>query len=341
MNTTIAKAKQLILNFLKSDVPVNLIGSPGLGKSDVIKSIANELELQVIDLRLSTCDVTDLTGLPSITKDNRSVWAPNECFPVASDAIPAGKKGWLLFLDEITNAPKSVQAAAYKLILDRQVGMFELHPMVYIVSAGNSMDDNAAVTEEMSTALKSRMAHINLQISVDDWLDWAMKANVHHSITSFIEFKRTALYDFRPNQAADTFPCPRTWHMAHKIVDTIGINDSNLQDMIAATIGDGTAHEYVNFTKYFSKLPTFAQIIANPEKVPVPEGTGPLYAIAGSIGSQIDLQTATEAWKYVLRLPMEFQMCVFLNTTKRSPAVAANKEVLAWAREFAPKILGR
>jgi len=341
MNTSISKARQLVIALMQSNVPVNLISSPGLGKSDLIRSIADEFKLKLIDLRLSTCDVTDLTGLPNINEQGRSVWSPNECFPVQGDKIPDGYEGWLLFLDEITNAPRAVQAAAYKLVLDRQVGMFDLHEKVIIVSAGNKVDDNAAVTEEMSTALKSRMAHINLEINVDDWLDWAMRQNVHHSITSFIEFKRTSLYNFQPNVAADTFPCPRTWGMVAKIVDNVGINNPALQDLVAATIGDGTAHEYMSFTKFFSNLPKFEDIVANPEKAKVPEQPGPLYAISGSIGSQIETKNASAVWKYVLRLPMEFQMCVFLNTVKRNPGLAANKDVLDWAVKFAPKILGQ
>ena len=42
---------------------------------------------------------------------------PNEAFPLVGDALPLKAdgtpyQGWLLFLDEITNAPMAVQAAA-------------------------------------------------------------------------------------------------------------------------------------------------------------------------------------------------------------------------------------
>jgi len=36
------------------------MSSPGLGKSDVVKQVAKELNLKVIDFRLSTADPTDL-----------------------------------------------------------------------------------------------------------------------------------------------------------------------------------------------------------------------------------------------------------------------------------------
>lgn len=111
MKTTLDKAASLIQSLIEANIPVNLIGSPGVGKSDTIKQVASALNLQVIDFRLSTADPTDLTGLPYI-KDGRSVFLPNEAFPLETDEVPEGKDGWLLFLDEISNAPMAVQAAA-------------------------------------------------------------------------------------------------------------------------------------------------------------------------------------------------------------------------------------
>ena len=111
MKTTLDKAAAHITSFIKANVPVNLIGSPGVGKSDVIKQVAKSLNLKLIDFRLSTADPTDLSGLPFVD-NGRSVFLPNEAFPIATDEIPDGFNGWLLFLDEISNAPMSVQAAA-------------------------------------------------------------------------------------------------------------------------------------------------------------------------------------------------------------------------------------
>lgn len=144
MNISISKAAAFIKTYILANVPCNLIGSPGLGKSDVIKQVAKELNLKVIDFRLSTADPTDLSGMPFV-ENGRSDYLPNIAFPIQGDELPPhldsegnqiklpkldalGNQetdangnllfvtprydGWLLFLDEITNAPMSVQAAA-------------------------------------------------------------------------------------------------------------------------------------------------------------------------------------------------------------------------------------
>lgn len=329
MKTTLDKAAAHITSFIKANVPVNLIGSPGVGKSDVIKQVAKALNLKLIDFRLSTADPTDLSGLPFVD-NGRSVFLPNEAFPIATDEIPQGFSGWLLFLDEISNAPMSVQAAAYKLILDRQVGMHDLHPDVKIVSAGNKIDDGAAVTGEMSTALKSRMAHINIEMSLDAWLDWALHANVHHSITSFIKFKPSALYQFDPKVDADTFPCPRTWGMVNSVVQTVGMNDPALQSLVSAVISDGYAVEFINYCKNFVGLPTYEDIIKNPTKVDVPKEMSTLYALSGSIGAQTKKESVDKVMEFVDRMPKEFQLRTFNDFTKRDPLLVTVPAVRQW-----------
>lgn len=329
MKTTLSKAAGLITAFVSTNIPVNLLGSPGVGKSDVIRQVADKLNLQVIDFRLSTCDPTDLSGIPFISND-RSRYMPNEAFPLQGDKIPDGKSGWLLFLDEITNAPMAVQAAAYQLILDRQVGQHQIHDKVRIVSAGNLIDDGAAVTGEMSTALKSRMAHINIEVSIEDWLDWALTSGVHHSITSFIQFKPTSLYHFDKKSDADTFPCPRTWGMADKLVQSLGLNDPSIQSALSATISDGAATEFVNYCKNFVGLPTYQDILKDPENTPLPEEISAMYALSGSIGAQAEMNGMDKVMTYLNRMPKEFQLRTFTDFTKRSPQLVTHKGVREW-----------
>ena len=329
MKTTLDKAASHITAFIKANVPVNLIGSPGVGKSDVIKQVASALNLKLIDFRLSTADPTDLSGLPFVD-NGRSVFLPNEAFPIATDTIPDGYSGWLLFLDEISNAPMSVQAAAYKLILDRQVGMHDLHPSVKIVSAGNKIDDGAAVTGEMSTALKSRMAHINIEMSLEAWMDWAMAHGVHHSITSFIKFKPSVLYQFDPKVDADTFPCPRTWGMVNSVVQAVGMQDPALQALTSAVISDGYAIEYISYCKNFVGLPTYDDIIKNPTKVDVPKEMSTLFALSGSIGAQTKKDSVDKVMEFVERMPKEFQLRTFNDFTKRDPTLVTVAAVRNW-----------
>ena len=55
-------------------------GPPGIGKSSIVQQVGVELNLPVIDLRLSQLAPTDLRGLP-VARDGHSEWYPPEFLP--------------------------------------------------------------------------------------------------------------------------------------------------------------------------------------------------------------------------------------------------------------------
>ena len=105
---------------LKAGLTPMVSSSPGMGKSDIIRTIANTFKLKVIDFRVSQCEPVDMQGYPGVTNGRMTFNIP-EYFPIEGDTVPDGYDGWLLFLDEFNSGNKQTEAAAYKLILDREV----------------------------------------------------------------------------------------------------------------------------------------------------------------------------------------------------------------------------
>ena len=180
MKTTALQLPAILEKLLGNNIVPMIHGSPGIGKSDIVKTLADKVGLKLIDLRLAQCDPTDLLGFP-VTSGKKAGYLPMDTFPLDTDTPPDGYNGWLLFLDELTSASIAVQAAAYRLILDRQVGQYTLHPDCYIVGAGNLATDKAIVNR-MSTALQSRMAHLELQLDHNSWYEWAEDNDIDHRI---------------------------------------------------------------------------------------------------------------------------------------------------------------
>ncbi len=104
---------------IKTDTPLFIHGSPGIGKSYIVADVAQKRGLTLVDVRLSQMDPVDLRGIPSI-KEEQTVWMPPVFFPKDPDS-----EG-ILFLDELNAAPPSVQAAIYQLVLNRQMGEYLL-----------------------------------------------------------------------------------------------------------------------------------------------------------------------------------------------------------------------
>jgi hypothetical protein len=332
MQVKISQATRLIVSAIKAKIAPLLKGSPGGGKSETVHKIAEHFNLQLIDIRLSQCDPTDLAGFPTVTKDGKADYLPMKHFPIVGDKLPEGKAGWLLFLDEATSAPPAIQAAAYKLVLDRMVGSHHLHEKCAIVLAGN-LETDGAIVHEMSTALQSRLMHLELMIDNNEWLDWAVANKVDHRITSFIKFKPGMLYTFKADHTDCTYACPRTWSFANRLL--AHTEDHDLLPTLAGTISEGVAREFLAFSKIYESLLTIPQITADPTGVKVPDEPGILFALTGSIAHNITPENGDKLMPFVKRLPVEFQVVCLRETVRRNKAMLANKAIQDWVAESA------
>ena len=126
------EAKSALTHCVKLQRPIMMWGAPGIGKSDIVKQIAETQNREVIDIRLPLWEPTDIKGIPYYnSKENNMVWASPAELPTDPDSNA------IVFLDELNSAAPAVQAAAYQLILNRRVGQYELPDNVVIVTAGN------------------------------------------------------------------------------------------------------------------------------------------------------------------------------------------------------------
>src|ERR1035437_4979857 len=82
-------------------VPLHIWGACGVGKSQIVSQVANDLDYDFLDVRAVQLDPVDLRGLPRIS-DGQTEWVPPQF-------LPASGKG-ILFLDELTSAPQMTQA---------------------------------------------------------------------------------------------------------------------------------------------------------------------------------------------------------------------------------------
>lgn len=293
-----------------------LTSSPGMGKSSLVHAFAEEFGLKLIDLRLSQCTPEDLQGFP-MRSGNKATFTPFDVFPIEGDPIPEGYTGWLLFLDELTSASKPVQAAAYKLILDRMTGSFKLHPNVVIVAAGNKATDKAVVNQ-MSTALQSRIIHYELELNVNDWIELAHKQDFDHRVIGYITYQPGQLMDFRPDHQDKTFPCPRTWDFLSRLVKDREVS-TKIGARIAGTVGQGAAVGFITFAEQYDKLPRMDAILADPLGIAVPREASTRHATISMLISEADEDNLGKVMEYVDRFDAEFQFVFCRGANLRNP----------------------
>lgn len=125
-----------------SEVPVLLLGNPGIGKTVSVYHFSKIRGYELVLLRGNSSTPEEIMGYDVSPKDvtYEKPMAAIHLRPSWFEEIlrnhEAGKKT-LLFLDEITTANEFVQAALLHLIFERKVGSERLPADTLIVSAGN------------------------------------------------------------------------------------------------------------------------------------------------------------------------------------------------------------
>ncbi len=206
-------------------VPALVWGAPGTGKSTFIESLAHE-QFPVITLIASLHDPTDFNGLPVLV-DGRVRFAPPEWV----HEFERHEKG-ILFLDELTTAPPTVQAALLRLVLERKVGLNALPSEVRIVAAANP-PEIAASGWELSPPLANRFVHIHWQLPGETYQRaletgeflrpqrFTIDRDRHREraqywrilVANFLK-RNPALTYTQPSEDEYAFATPRTWDYA-------------------------------------------------------------------------------------------------------------------------------
>ena len=339
MQVKISQAKTMLVSYIQAKLTPMIWGSPGIGKSGIVHQIAQEHGLKLIDLRLAQCDPTDLMGFPQIDEARQKAgYVPMDTFPLEGEPLPEGYNGWLLFLDEANSAPKAVQAAAYKIILDRMVGQRRLHKNCALVAAGNLETDNAIV-EPLSTALQSRLVHLELAIDPAEWTDnWAAANGIDHRITDYIRFKPGQLFTFSPDHTDKTYACLRTWEFANRVLKVTDDQSPDRLPMLAGTLSEGVAREFMTFMKIYDELPKPAQIVMSPESIAVPKEPSILFALTGSLSQNATRDNFGQLVKFIHRLPVEFQVVTMKETIRRNKSLLTHPAVQKWISDSAASL---
>jgi MoxR-like ATPase len=322
---------------LKAGLTPMVSSSPGMGKSDIIRTIATKFKLKVIDFRVSQCEPVDMQGYPGVL-DGRMTFHIPEYFPIEGDKIPDGYDGWLLFLDEFNSGNKQTEAAAYKLILDREVYKYKLHSRCLIAAAGNLTTDRAIVNTQ-STATTSRLTHYRMRVDHKVWVDWANAHEVDHRIISLIKFKPELLHRFDTSTNELTFPCPRTWEFASKVIIRKATIDHITKTRLAGTIGEGAAVELATYSEIYQNLPTIEQILSNPKSGwKVPKEPSELYAVTTMLAHNSTPDNINKLIVAINRLPTDFQVITFKDIYKRTPALKGHPVIKDWISTHSSEI---
>jgi MoxR-like ATPase len=272
---------------------VMLWGPPGVGKSAIVRELANRKGVPLKDVRLSHKVASDIGGLPALDHENKKTtfYLPDFLPDLERD----GPEG-ILFLDELPGADDQTRIASYGLILERQVSNYRLPNGWHIIAAGNRTEDDP-VNQEFGSAMNDRMIHLVVEPDYKAWLSWATHHNITKEVLAFIHVMPHRLTS-DPASITNGFaivPSPRSWERVSDVLKvTKGKRVREL--IVAGLIGDGVAQEFFTIAEEVAQLASVQTIIGTGLKElhrVIPTTIAGLYALGYAFTASFNRETAS------------------------------------------------
>ncbi|MCU0968262.1 MAG: MoxR family ATPase [Rubrivivax sp.] len=274
-----------------------LWGTRGVGKSSIVRQVAEHFGVPLVDLRLTTIEPVDLRGaIYADESQSRTVWFPPEFLP--GPETPDG----ILFLDELTAADQRLQISAYSLILDRRVGHYRLPDGWQVVAAGNA-SFHGAVSHDMGTALADRMFHLHVQTAIDAFLAYAMAQGLAPEVMAYLKVRPDRLDDTAAQLAADHLvgASPRGWEDVSHVLQA-GLGDAARRVFVQGRIGAANAAEFFGVLRELQSGADVVRLLAaraGPETAALLPGTldglyGLVYGLLAAVRDDAAMARALE-----------------------------------------------
>ncbi len=324
---------------LGPEFPTMVWGSPGIGKTEATKAAFTDHEIVLV---LAGCsEPTDISGVPFEYKYKdepvaTQILAPIWAWHASIEAPPERRGPMVIFFDDIVTGHEQTQAACFKVFGEKQVGNLKLRDNVYLIAAGNRVEDKSAAFE-MPMALANRMKHYYAHCDVNGWIDWAVDAKIHPQVVAYIRTQAPSLNKFdevvKLQSTEKAFATPRTWEMLSKSMWKLDPSGSVEGDWLykaaVGCIGSGIGMEFSTFAKTTTSLVKPQDICKHPNTARIPDKTevDVLYATITALEFHINQEKNYHLWskalQYVLRPELESEFGLLI--AKMATIIALSK----------------
>lgn len=318
----------ILAAFVRARVAMLMLGPPGIGKTAMHAQVAAWLNMRLLTGLMSTYDGVDVGGFPVVGDDGKAMAR----IPARLFADAAASPDQILFLDELTTVPPSVQAPLLRVLLERVAGDLDLGRVA--LSAAANAPEHAPGGQELSAATVNRVGLVNLAPTVEEvaaymtgspvrlpaeaapaWASDADREEAHAALKA--EYGACLAVEPRLLQlvppAASVrgmapWASPRAVERGLSVLaeaQKLGLSMRLQHAALAACIGEASAAAFMGIQRMRELLPSDADVIRDPLTAKVPDeqhqiaAIGMLVRVARPAARGGD---ASAAWVYAARL---------------------------------------
>jgi|TARA_Y100000310_G_scaffold21159_1_gene20471 hypothetical protein len=324
-------------------------GHMGTGKSTILPMLGEELTLHTqCYFDGTTKDLGDVM-IPNISVlDDSSkkfvTFATNEELGMHLS------KPIILMIDEYGKAPRPVQNALMRLMLERKIGSYTLHEESIVFANTNLAAEG--VGDMMLPHQCDRISIITSRKPDNkEWIIWGVQHDIDPIMLSWckdnpqlfhsfedVENPEDNLYIFHPKRQSHAFVTPRSLHAASDWMKKRGqLDDQTLCALLMGTIGDRGAMDLMAYVKLADQLPTTEAIKQDPHNARVPDSDAAVCMVVYRALASIERDWVSPWVDYMRRLDAEAQG-LFANGVRadgydKKQFIYQNKKFAQWAMD--------
>ena len=205
--------------------PILLMGAPGIGKTALMKQIADELGINLVSYTITHHTRQSAIGLPvvekrvygeeeySVTEYTMSEIIASVYGRIEENGISEG----ILFLDEINCVSETLLPTMLQFLQYKTFGTHKVPRGFVIICAGNPPKYNRTAREFDMVTL-DRLRRIDIDVDVSVFLEYAAVVGIHGAIQAFLDIHKDYFYRIRADVEQVDFVTARGWEDLSKML---------------------------------------------------------------------------------------------------------------------------
>lgn len=329
MALRLKEATNAIVRSFKAGSNLLLQGKPGIGKTFTIEAFVTKMKERIPHFQLwhfygPTMSPMDIQAcMPDVATGTLKVYS-NACLPNAyHDPDVQG----VLFIGEMLNTDPTTLKLLQKYVNGEDMnGCLRKPAGVMVIADSNRLEDKAGVLQQFR-ALMNRFLQIDVFTTPEDNIEYAAKHEWHPLVQAFFRENPHLIDNYEEvfsstdargkrnegDQAEEgkrgIWACMRGWERIQDL-ELAGeeVGDSVTLDEMAGCVGKAPAIKYNAFKQMVGKLATIEEVLANPEKVKIPEKIDELYALSMLVSLRVKEEQLKAVHTFAKRIQPDMQV---------------------------------
>ena len=295
----IAQAKEQIVNTIKAysqkdsfgnyilpaeeQRPVFLMGPPGIGKTAIIRQIAEEMGIGLVSYSITHHTRQSALGLPEIVRKSYggveydvSEYTMSEIISSVYDVMnDTGLTEGILFLDEVNCSSETLVPTMLQFLQFKTFGRHKVPDGWIVVTAGNPVEFNRNA-REFDIVTWDRLKRIDVEPDLEAWKAYSFRTEAHLSVVTYLEARRENFYKVEETAAGKRFVTARGWSDLSSVIKLYELAGMTVDRALVgqyiqdSDIADDFAAYYDLFNKYRSDY-EIDKILAGKEPAEIDE----------------------------------------------------------------------